>query len=142
MALMPLEGVLCHVYAESVQIRWDAPDTVIITSLPHRGTWCVAEDIDFARGKRFETANHIKERMIPLRQMGGDTNNAMNVVGHNDDGIELDAMVVGWQAVPRPLNDVPRRSELDAVCAIERKEVLPAMCVGGNEIISGGSIVV
>ncbi len=47
---MPPDGVLCHVYAESVQIRWDAPDTVIITSLPHRGTWCVAEDIDFARG--------------------------------------------------------------------------------------------
>ena len=94
MALMPLDGVLCHVYAESVQIRWDAPDTVIITPLPHGSTWCVAEDIDFARGKRFETANHIKERMISLRQMGGDPNNAVNVVGHNDKRIEFDAVVV------------------------------------------------
>ena len=40
------------------------------------------------------------------------------------------------------VDDVPRRGELDAVCAIERKEVSPAMCVGGNEIIPGGSIIV
>ena len=123
---MPPNGVLCHGYAKSVQIRWGTPDTVIITPLPHGGTRCVAEDIDVARGKRFVTANHINERMIPLRQMGGDPNNAVNVVGHDDEGIELDAVVVVWQAVPRLLDDVPRRGELDAVCAIERKEVLPA----------------
>jgi hypothetical protein len=66
----------------------------------------------------------------------------VNVVGHDDDGIELDAMVVVWHAVPHPLDDVPRRGELYAVCAIERKAVLPAMCVGGNEIILVRSVIV
>jgi hypothetical protein len=66
----------------------------------------------------------------------------MNVVGHDNKRIELDAVVVVWHAGPRPLDDVSRRGELDAVCAIERKAVLPAMCVGGNEIILGRSVIV
>src|SRR5947209_3517044 len=76
---------------------------LVIATLPQDAT-LAGTFIDAARGERLEAAHDFRDGVAPLGLIGQD-DYSVHVVGHDNEGVEINSRVMRRQVFPCPLDD-------------------------------------